>query len=59
MTGIDENSILNSIYLTNSLAEKGFSSNKVEDYQSQNTSYKVLKTILSFHHYVNRKVWFK
>lgn len=59
MSGLNENSILNSIYLTNSLAEKGYSSSKVKDYKSENTSYKVLKTILSFHDYVNKKVWFK
>jgi UDP-N-acetylglucosamine 2-epimerase (non-hydrolysing) len=59
MSGLDEDSIINSITLTTSLKKNNLSFNQVQDYQSENTSLKVLKTIFSYHHFVNRKVWFR
>ena len=58
MSGLKKDSVLEAIRLVTSY-EKGFGINSINDYLSDNTSLKVLRTILSYTHYVNRTVWKK
>jgi UDP-N-acetylglucosamine 2-epimerase (non-hydrolysing) len=59
-TGMDVNLILHAIKV---IADQGRgeerSINLVEDYKANNVSEKVLRTILSYVHYINRVVWKK
>ena len=58
MSGINYDNIIQSInFITNS--DNYMKRDKVIDYDTSNTSYKVLKIILSYTEMINKKVWFK
>ena len=59
MTGIDLENILNSISYTRKVTDLGVKSNIIADYNVANVSDKVVKIILSYTHFINRKVWAK
>ena len=58
MSGLKKDSVLEAIRLVTSY-KKGLGINSIKDYMNENTSLKVLRTILSYTHYVNRTVWKK
>ncbi len=58
MSGLKKDSVLEAIRLVTSY-KKGHGIDSIKDYMSENTSLKVLRTILSYTHYVNRAVWKK
>lgn len=57
MTGLDKNKILNSLLEVShqNLSERQFY--KVKDYSYDNVSDKIVRLILTYEHYVKRKVW--
>jgi len=58
MTGLKSENILKSIEIA--LSQDALSLSSIpEDYNVENVSMKVLKSILSFTDYINKKVWFK
>jgi UDP-N-acetylglucosamine 2-epimerase (non-hydrolysing) len=59
MTGIDLENILNSISYIRKVTDLGVKSNIISDYNVANVSDKVVKIILSYTHFINRKVWAK
>jgi UDP-N-acetyl-L-fucosamine synthase len=59
MTGINLANILNSISYLRSLVDSGIKSKIISDYDVANVSDKVVKLILSYTHFINRKVWSK
>jgi len=58
MSGLKKDSVLEAIRLVTSY-KKALGINSIKDYMNENTSLKVLRTILSYTHYVNRTVWKK
>lgn len=59
MTGINSAVILNSITYLRSLVDSGIKSKIISDYDVANVSDKVVKIILSYTHFVDRKIWSK
>ncbi len=59
MSGLDSTNLINAINLVTQSKDSRLKVNKVEDYTSENVSSKVLRTIMSYTHYVNRTVWSK
>lgn len=59
MTGINLDVILNSISYLRGLVDDGLISKIVADYDIENVSDKVVKIILSYTQFINRKIWGK
>jgi UDP-N-acetylglucosamine 2-epimerase (non-hydrolysing) len=59
MTGVSAPNVITSIELTRKQFETFGPAAIPQDYLSHNLSWKVLKIILSYTEYVNRRVWFK
>ena len=59
MSGLKSDLLLDSIEVVTDKWSSNLQVNKVQDYTSTNVSHKVLRTILSYTHYVNRTVWKK
>ena len=59
MSGIDKDRIKESISVVTEQYKSGIIPNIVEDYDEDNVSQKVVKIILSYIDYINRKVWRK
>jgi len=59
MTGINHAIILNSITYLRSLVDSGIKSKIISDYDVDNVSDKVVKIILSYTHFIDRKIWAK
>jgi UDP-N-acetylglucosamine 2-epimerase len=59
MTGINQQRIIEAIDLTRRQIDSIVTILTPSDYLAGNTSWKVVKTILSYTDYVNRNVWHK
>ena len=59
MSGLKKESLLNSLEIILKEERKEENSRKVLDYESQDTSMKVIKIIQSYKDYVNRVVWYQ
>jgi len=59
MTGVSAPNVIASIEITRKQIETFGPAAIPQDYLSHNLSWKVLKIILSYTEYVNRRVWFK
>ena len=59
MTGINQQRIIDAIDTTRRQVNANLTPRTPTDYLVENTSWKVVKTILSYTDYVNRNVWHK
>ena len=59
MSSFDKEKILNAIHITINLNKNKKNSNKINDYQEEFVSDKILKNIVSHIDYVNKFIWFK